>query len=236
MRRRSRARHSPADRSATSQSCSPSPWPAHRAEEPRAQPGRGHRPWASWLSSDGTESSGGWAGIGVAAGGQQHGAAVEFELPGSAGAESLRGQHGGQRGSRIVGVMAVPERVPLAVRTIVSSEWYCSSSTPPGATRDTRSASAADWSAACISPKQSSTTSAGSPGGTGVSPRLASNSSQEPPCGLPYSATRRPSASNPAAATRATASAACSTERGRLSPPRLLGHGRVGHQLGQAAG
>ena len=42
-------------------------------------------------------------------------------------------------------------------------------------------------------------------------PRSRSRSSHEPPCGLPYSATRAPAGSSPAAATRPTASTACQT-------------------------
>ena len=45
--------------------------------------------------------------------GQQHGAAVEVELPSGARVEARRRQHGGQRGRRVVGVVPVPERVPL---------------------------------------------------------------------------------------------------------------------------
>ena len=46
---------------------------------------------------------------------QQDGTAVEIEPPGGTRTEACRRQHGGQRGGRIVRVVAVPERVPLPV-------------------------------------------------------------------------------------------------------------------------
>ena len=91
-----------------------------------------------------TESSGRPVPVAVPAGGQQHGAAVQIELPARARAEADRGQHGGQRGGRVVRVVPMPQRVPLPAADDRVSEWYCSSSTPPGATRAARSASAAD--------------------------------------------------------------------------------------------
>ncbi|SKS03330.1 Uncharacterised protein [Mycobacteroides abscessus subsp. abscessus] len=52
--------------------------------------------------------------------------------------------------------------------------------------RSARSLIAAAWSALCIMPKESSTTSAG-PSRTGRSPRAPIRSIQLPPCGLPNS-------------------------------------------------
>ena len=69
----------------------------------------------------------------------------------------------------------------------------------------------------------------------GTSPRATSRSSQDLPCGLPYSATTPRSGSHPATATRSTASAACADERRGLGAPRFLRHGGIGQQLGQAA-
>ena len=51
--------------------------------------------------------------VAVQAGGQQDGATVQFELPGAAGTETLGGQHGREGGGRVVGVVPMPERVPL---------------------------------------------------------------------------------------------------------------------------
>ena len=95
--------------------------------------------------------------------------------------------------------------------------------------------SAAAWSAACIMPKQSRITSASAVPSTGRRPRAASSPSQEPPCGLPYSATLRV----PAAAGQRPRPGAP-----RLPPARQVRRARrpwapqarwVGEQLGQSA-
>ena len=65
-----------------------------------------------------------------------------------------------------------------------------------------------------------------------TSPRAVSRSSQDPPCGLPYSATTPPSGSNPAAADPLDGVGRLRDERGGLGAARLFGHGGVGQQLG----
>ena len=69
----------------------------------------------------------------------------------------------------------------------------------------------------------------------GTSPRAASSSSQDPPCGLPYSATTPWSGSESRRGDSFHGVGGLSDERGRLGAPRLLGHGGIGQQLGQAA-
>ena len=52
--------------------------------------------------------------VGVPAGGQQNGAAVELETPSHPRAEASCGQHGRQGCCRVVGVVTMPQCVPLA--------------------------------------------------------------------------------------------------------------------------
>ena len=71
-------------------------------------------------------------------------------------------------------------------------------------------ARAARWSASCIMPKMSTSSSAG-PCETSMSERRSSCSTQDPPCGLGYSRTRIPGRTYPCAAASLTADSACST-------------------------
>ena len=64
---------------------------------------------------------------------------------------------------------------------------------------------------------------------------LASRPSHEPPWGLGNSMTRFRPDSQPAAARRSTASAACATRASRLGASRLLGHDGFADELRQAA-
>ncbi len=131
--------------------------------------------------------------------------------------------------------MAVAQGVPLSVaddrvKGVVLEQEHPARRQPGGAFGQRRR-----LVGACIIPKQSTITSAPASPATWVRPRAVSSSSQDPPCGLPYSATCAPAGSSPAAATRPTASRRLGDESGRLGAPWLLGHGRIGQQLGQPA-
>ena len=118
---------------------------------------------------------------------------------------------------------------------IVPSAWYCSSSTPPGATRAARSARAAALVRGVHQAEAVEDHVGRLAVGRGASPRSASRPSQEPPCGLPYSATTPALRQQSRRGHPLHRVGGLRDERGGLGAPRLLGHGRVGQQLGQAA-
>ena len=142
----------------------------------------------------------------------------------------------GERGRRVVGEVAVPERVPLA-RAGRSSRASGTARTTRRAPRRGRRAARRrpPDRRACIMPKQSTTTSAGSSPFTGTSPRAPSR--LEPRTAVGAGVLRDRCARREVAGGRYRLDCVTSLrhERGRLDRTRFLGKRRVGDELREAA-
>ena len=160
----------------------------------------------------------------VPARGQQHRPAVKIELPRCRSGRSLPRQHRDQCGGRVVREVPVPQRVPLPaaddrVQRVILQQQHGL----PGHPVRRRRAQRADPPRASGRSSRRSRRPLAGPAGT--SPRVGEQLSQDPPCGLPYSATtpfrqqaRRRHPGHGVGRLR--------DECGGLGPSRLLGHGR----------